>query len=166
MGNVLITLYGRSTWGLFNSAWAAIIDHGFMPDRIHVLTAGCDSNQAKVAEAMLRSLLESYGRRDDVQEHIVDDEDVRAVADLVTKIAKDEKSRGNSVALDVTPGKKALVLGSVFSGFNQQLFDKVFYLHIASLKNANRPYVEIPLFLQHPHDIVKELSERPKEAKQ
>ncbi len=164
MGNVLITLYGRSTWGLFNSAWATIIDHGFTPDRVHVLTAGCDSNQAKIAEAMLRSLLESYGRRPDVQEHIVDDEDVKAVADLVARIATEERARGNAVALDVTPGKKALVLGSVFSGMNRHMFDRVFYLHIASLKNANRPYVEIPLFLQHPHDIVKELGER-KEGK-
>jgi len=157
VGNVLITLYGRSTWGLFNSAWAAIIDHRFLPDRVHVLTAGCDSNQAKTAEAMLRALLESYGRKGDVVEHIVDDEDVKTVADTVTRIATEEHSRGNLVGLDVTPGKKALVLGAVFSGYNRPLFDRVFYLHIASLKNANRPYVEIPLFLQHPHDIVKEL---------
>jgi len=160
VGNVLITLYGRSTWGLFNSAWAAIIDHDFLPDRIYVLTAGCDSNQAKIAEAMLRSLLESYGRKGDVQERIVNDEDMRAVADLVSRIATEERARGNLVGLDVTPGKKALVLGSVFSGLNRHLFDKVFYLHIASLKNASRPYVEIPLYIQHQHEIVKELGER------
>jgi len=34
----------------------------------------------------------------------------------------------------------------------------VFYLYIPSTKNANRPYLQIPLQVQHHHDLWQEVS--------
>ena len=164
MANVLITLYGRSTWGLFNSVWGAIKEHKFLPDKVHILAAGCEASGARTAGKMLQILLQEYGSKAEVLQHTVDDEDVRLVAELVGRIAKEERSKGNKVALDVTPGKKVLVLGSVFAGPPRQVFDHIFYLHVGSLKNANRPYVEIPLSLQHSHDIILETNKGEKEG--
>ncbi|MCX6652942.1 MAG: hypothetical protein NT137_06285 [Methanomassiliicoccales archaeon] len=164
MANVLITLYGRSTWGLFNSVWSSIKEHKFLPDRVHILTAGCEASSAHIASRMVQILLQEYGSKAEVLEHTVDDEDVRLVAELVGRIAGEEKRLGNKVALDVTPGKKVLVLGSVFAGPPRQLFDHIFYLHIGSLKNANRAYVEIPRSLQHSHDIMLETTKGEKEG--
>jgi hypothetical protein len=58
--------------------------------------------------------------------------------------------------LDITPGRKAVVLGSLFAGWTNHLFDHIFYLYIESLRNANRPYMLIPMSIQVSHDIMKE----------
>ena len=115
MARALITLYGRSTWGLFNSVWAAIKEHDYVPDNVHILTAGCDLASAQVAGRMVSVLLREYGTRGEVKEWVVDGEDLGAVSALVLKLASDERSTGNQVALDVTPGKKMFVLGSVLA---------------------------------------------------
>jgi len=164
MARALVTMYGRSTWGLFNSVWAAIKDHDYLPDKVTILTSGCDLVQAQVAGKMVEILLHEYGSHAEVKQLVVDDDEVRTISDTVLKLATQEKSAGNQVALDVTPARKMFVLGSVLAGWNKPIFDHVFYLHIGSLKNANRSYVEIPSSIQHAHDIMADLKKGGKEG--
>jgi hypothetical protein len=159
---VLITMMGRSTWGLFNSVWASIRVWEYLPDKVYILTAGCDLELAKRASKMLSILLTEHGAKGEIVTHVVSEEEVGEIAKAVKEITSREKGAGNSVALDVTPGKKATVLGSVLSGMARNEFDRIFYLYIESLKNADRAFLEIPLALQHPHDILSEVHPTPK----
>jgi hypothetical protein len=149
-------MMGRSNWGLFNSAWAAIRAFHFVPNRVHILTAGCDQNDAQVAAEMLRILYSEHGSNAEIKIRVIPEDDIREIANIVRSITDEEKRAKNSVSIDVTPGKKAAALGAVLSGISRNSFDHIFYLYIESLKNADRPYLEIPLGLQHAHDILKE----------
>jgi len=159
---VLITMMGRSTWGLFNSIWASIRVWQYLPDRAYILTAECDRQQAEHASKMLHILLTEHGSKGEIIIQAVSAEQIGDIARAVKDITSKEKGGGNLVALDVTPGKKATVLGSVLSGMARNDFDHIFYLYIESLKNADRPFLEIPMGVQHPHDILAEVRPQPK----
>jgi len=159
---VLITMMGRSTWGLFNSVWASIRVWQYLPDKVYILTAGCDTEHATKAAKMLSILLSEHGSKGEVVTDVVSAEEVGEIAKAVKEITSKERASGNQVALDVTPGKKATVLGAILSGMARNEFDRIFYLYIDSLKNANRPFLEIPMAVQHPHDILSEVRPSPK----
>ncbi len=159
---VLITMMGRSTWGLFNSVWASIRVWDYLPDKVYILTAGCDQPLAARAAKMLSTLLTEHGSRGDIVTRTVSAEEVGEIAKIVKEITSSERRAGNQVALDVTPGKKAAVLGAVLSGMARNDFDRIFYLYVESLKNADRAFLEIPMTLQHPHDILAEVQPAPK----
>ena len=154
--NVLITMMGRSVWGLFNSSWAALRQRSFVPQRIYILTAGCDRNDAEIAARMLKVLMREHGSDVDVRIETVPEEDVAGVAETVKRITTSERQTGARIALDVTPGKKSMVIGALLSGLARNEFDQIFYLYLEDLRNAARPYIEIPLHLQKSHDILKE----------
>ena len=49
-----------------------------------------------------------------------------------------------------------MVVGSILSSLARNDFEHIFYLNVDSLKNTDRPYLEIPLEMQHCHDILAE----------
>jgi hypothetical protein len=153
---VLITLLGRSGWGLFNSVWAMIRTHDYVPEKVYLITDGCQMPLAEKVGTMLVTLLGEYGEHHEIEIVPLGGDRIRDVAEKVREIAEKEKRRGNTLALDVTPGTKSMVMGAVIPGMDRNLFDHVFYLNIESLKNAARPYITIPLSVQHDHDIMRE----------
>ncbi len=152
---VLITMMGPSTWGMFNSIWADIKNHSYTPDRVYILTEE-EGDSFQRAKGMIKVLLERYGSEAEVIPVEISNDNIQRVRGEVRKIGLKEKEDGNQVALDLTPGRKGVVLGSVFAGWAEEIFDKVFYLYIRSLRNASRPYVLIPFSVQHPHEIIGE----------
>jgi hypothetical protein len=153
---VLITMMGLSIWGTFNSIWAMIRRYDYVPERVYILTPETDIARAEIAVKMIRILLEEHNTKPDVQLVKIKGYDVKEVVTRVRNIAEEEKAKGNQIALDVTPGRKAVVLGSVFAGWGRKSFDHIFYLYLESLLNANRPHILIPMSIQHPHDIITE----------
>lgn len=156
MAKVLLTMMGRSIWGLFNSVWASIRQLDYLPDRVYVLTAGCEAARGDMAKEMLTVLLREHGSRAEVVMMGVPGDDIREIGARAGEVLVKEKEAGNEVAVDVTPGTKATVLGVVI-GAGKVKVDHIFYLYIESLQNASRPYMEIPLELQHSHDLLREV---------
>ncbi len=156
MGKVLLTMMGRSVWGLFNSVWSNIRQFDYLPDKVYVLTAGCDTARGQMAREMLILLLKEHGSPAEVVLVDVPGDDVKEIGQRVNEIIGEEKGQGSEVAVDVTPGTKATVLGTVI-GAGKVKVDHIFYLYIESLQNASRPYLEIPLDLQSSHDLLKEV---------
>ncbi|NLX47145.1 MAG: hypothetical protein GXY70_03100 [Euryarchaeota archaeon] len=156
MGKVLLTMMGRSVWGLFNSVWASIRQFDYLPDKVYVMTVGCETARAHMAREMLIVLLREHGSRAEVQLVDVPGDDIKEIGRRVNEIIGSENERNNEVAVDVTPGTKATVLGTVI-GAGKVRVDHIFYLYIESLQNAARPYMEIPLDIQHSHDLLKEV---------
>ena len=153
---ILITLMGPSLWGLFNSIWGTIRSHGYVPDRVYVLRREADVENSEKARKMIQIILKEYGSRAEIIFQNIEWDNVRDVVEKVRRIAASEKGEKNELALDVTPGRKAVVLGSLLAGWREHTFDHVFYLYIESLRNAARPFILIPLSVQHSHDIIKE----------
>jgi len=86
---------------------------------------------------------------------------VGRVDDVYKKVSRtlDEEEQDNEMALDITPGRKAMVLGSLLAGWKDgkmSRFEHVFYLYIESLRNASRPFMLIPMSVQRCHDIPRE----------
>jgi hypothetical protein len=154
---VLITLLGRSGWGLFNSVWAMVRTYDYVPSRIYILTDGCQMPLAQRVRTMLSVLLTEYEEHHEIELVPLQTDKINEVSIKVGEIAEKEKKLGNTLALDVTPGTKSLVMGAVLPGLHRNLFDHLFYLHIGSLRNADRPYITIPLSVQHDHEFLREV---------
>lgn len=158
---ILITLMGPSSWGLFNSLWGMIRSHNFVPGKVYILGREDDRVDFEIVSRMIAPLLREYGSNADIIFEAVEGDSVNDAYQRVAKILENEKGEKNEMALDVTPGRKAAVLGSMLAGWEGGdmrvfLFDHVFYLYIESLRNASRPYILIPISIQHSHDVVKE----------
>ena len=80
------------------------------------------------------------------------DSDFVGAGKKISALVKGLKARGGKVALDITPGRKALVAGALLSTADIQL-DHVFYLLIDTLRDAAKPYPMIPFHLQHLNDF-------------
>jgi hypothetical protein len=156
MGKVLLTMMGRSVWGLINSVWSNIRQFDYLPDKVYVLTAGCEAARGQMARDMLVVLLKEHGSPAVVEMVDVPGDDIKEIGNRVNEIIGAENAKGSEVAVDVTPGTKATVLGTVI-GAGKVKVDHIFYLYIESLQNASRPYLEIPLDLQSSHDLLKEV---------
>jgi len=154
---VLITLMGPSLWGMFNSIWAMIRHHDYIPDRIYILGREKDGGDFEKARDMIVPLITEYGGKGEVIFERILGDSVSDVVKKVRTIGQMERELGNELSLDVTPGRKAVVLGSIFAGWDRRIFEHVFYLYIDSLRNASRPYLLIPLSIQRSHDITKEV---------
>ena len=154
---VLITLLGRSGWGLFNSVWAMIRTHEYVPEKIYIITDGCQMPLAEQVRMMLAVLLAEYEEHHQIEIVPLKGDMIKEIAARVREIAESEKKLGHTLALDVTPGTKSLVMGAVIPGMTRNLFDHIFYLYIESLKNAARPYITIPLSMQHDHEFLREV---------
>ncbi len=105
----------------------------------------------------MATLLAEYGEHHEIEIVPLKGDMIKEIASKVKEIAEGEKGRGNILALDVTPGTKSLVMGAVVPGMNRNLFDHIFYLYIESLRNAARPYITIPLSVQHDHEFLREV---------
>jgi len=156
MAKVLLTMMGRSVWGLFNSVWASIRQFDYLPDRVYVMTAGCEAARGQMVREMLLALLREHGSKGEVELVDIPGDDIREIGRRAGEILSREKGLGSEVAVDVTPGSKATVLGTVI-GAGKVKIDHIFYLYIESMQNASRPYMEIPLDLQHSHDLLLEV---------
>jgi hypothetical protein len=155
--NVLITLLGRSGWVLFNSVWAMIRTHDYVPEKVYIITDGCQMAVAEQVRTMLEVLLEEYEGHHEVEIVPLKGDMIKEIASKVQEIADGEKKLGRTLALDVTAGTKPLVMGAVVTGMTRNLFDRIFYLHVESQKNAARPYITIPLSMQHDHEFLREV---------
>src|SRR5512137_2140006 len=145
MERVYLAFMGRSIWGTFNSAWASAVHFHFLPQKVYLVVNSCDKVKAEQCRGMLGVLYDEFQNRAELQIVAVDDSDFVQLAKTIREIVKGEITKGNDVAFDVTGGIKLLVLGGVLSQLGEHPWSHVFYLYIPATKNANRPYLQIPL---------------------
>jgi hypothetical protein len=152
---VLITLLGRSVWGLVNSSWASMRTYGFIPDRVHIIDAGTDGGDAEEASRRLRILLHGFNADADISFEKVEAGNISSVSSTIKRLIDEHRAEGNHIAIDVTSGTKDLVLGSLMNDLTG--VDHIFYLRIDSLRNADRPYILIPVEGQQIIDVLAEV---------
>ena len=155
-GKVYITVTGISKWAVLNSLWGAIHLKGFIPDKVYVLVCREAKSYLPELSKWLKMLLVSYGSKAELVQVEVDEGNFGETAKLVSEIIESEKAHSNEVAIDITPGRKAIVSSILIPGWEKKA-DHVFYLYLKDLRNADRPYPMIPSDLQKLVDFKSEV---------
>ena len=153
---VYITMTGISKWPVLNSLWAAICCKGYLPDKIYIFTSRGRLAEAQSLSSWIRTLTESYGKRIVPALVEIDEGDFTSSGKKITSLMEQERTAGNEVAIDITPGRKAIISSALLSAWQKQV-DHVFYLYLEDMRNAANPYPMIPFHLQHFVDLKEEV---------
>jgi hypothetical protein len=153
---VYITMTGISMWPVLNSLWAAICCKGYSPDKIYLFVTKGREQEARTLSRWISDLTESYGKRVEPITKEIDEGDFTSSGKKINSVMEEERSAGNEVAIDITPGRKAIISSALLSAWQKQV-DHVFYLYLEDMRNASNPYPMIPLHLQHFVDLKEEV---------
>jgi hypothetical protein len=153
---VYITLAGLSEWAIFNSLWAAIRLRNYLPDKIYIFTIKKRKKQAYLAKKRFEILLKEYGKKARIEIIEVKEADFVGSGRRINEVVKKEKSHGNTIAIEVTPGRKAMVAGALVPGIQGRV-DHVFYLYLENFDYADDLFMRIPLTVLYSHDFMEEI---------
>ena len=158
-----ITILGRSTWSLINTYYAVLCEKSYYPDLIHVFAENVYEEGLEKAVKGVEILSEEFGFKPEIEHEIVKEADFIEAGLKINSLIKDLKQKGYSIAIDITPGRKALVAGALLPTGKIGI-DHVFYLVIKSLKNAAKPYKMIPPQIQNLKDFMTDIRTYVREA--
>jgi len=150
-----ITILGRSTWALINAYYAVLTERAYHPDIVYIFAEDIYADQLDKAVRGIEILSEEFDFKPEIRQEIVKEADFVEAGLKITSLIKDLKQNGYKVAIDITPGRKALVAGALNPISNIGV-DHVFYLAIKTLDNASKPYKMIPLQIQELRDFVED----------
>ena len=153
---IYITMTGISKWPVLNSLWAAICCKKYVPDKIFLFVTRGRESEGQALAAWIRLLVESYGKKAELLLESIDEGDFAASGKKITSVLESERASGNEVAIDITPGRKAIISSALLSAWQKQV-DHVFYLYLEDMRNASNPYPMIPFHLQHFVDLKEEV---------
>lgn len=149
-----ISLCGQRNWALVNSLWASIEEHGYLPEKLIILVHARLKHDAQACSCPAEELIRSYGIEPEVSIQVVSETHfVTRDAQKVEALIAAEKAKGNEVALDITPARKALAIPA-YSAALKHGADHVFYLFLRDMRHSNRPYPMIPYVLHDWKDFV------------
>jgi hypothetical protein len=149
---VYITMTGRSVWALLNSYYAVLRETSYRPTEIIILSESEHEGQIPVVKKGLKILSEGYSITPKIDvEKIPTGDFIEAGRKISTRI-KAVKEKRSKVAIDITPGRKALVAGALIPLASISV-DHVFYLQITTTDDAAKPYMMIPLSSQQLRDF-------------
>ena len=151
-----ITMTGPSDWAIFNSLWAVIRLRQYIPDNIFIFTIKKRKSQAELAKKRFTALLREFKKKTQIRIIQVREADFVGTGRQINKVVCEEKAQGNTVAIEVTPGRKAMVAGALVPGI-QGNADHVFYLYLEDIEYADNLFLRIPLTKQHSHDFMEEI---------
>ncbi len=144
-----VTFLERSKWALVNSFWATLIHEDIKPTKIYLLT-NKDEDKVKKSKKALKTILKNEENINPPIEvlEIEDETNFAGIGDEIRGICEES----DDVVIDITPGSKALSISALIQGMNSGV-EKIYYLHIDEVKNADKPYLDIPLTRQIPTEM-------------
>jgi hypothetical protein len=149
---VYISILGRSVWALLNTYYAVLFEKAYYPDSVYIYTEGIYSKELEKAVEGIKILSEEFGFSPKIDSHIVKEADFlnagREISELIGKL----KAEGYSIAIDITPGRKALVAAALIPAVKHKMAH-VFYLAVKRLES--KPYMMIPLSIQQLKDFME-----------
>ncbi|MEM2125037.1 MAG: hypothetical protein QXX77_00215 [Candidatus Methanosuratincola sp.] len=155
MGSKYITMLGRSGWALVNAYYAVVREKKYQPDEVVIFAEESTAGGLEAASAGIRAVSVKYGFQPEIRSEVVKDGDFIEAGRKVTEIIRAWKASGNRIAVDITPGRKALVVGALIP-LNKVGVDHIFYLQIDDTCDSAKPYMMIPLGRQTLRDFIEE----------
>ncbi|MEM0203814.1 MAG: hypothetical protein QXO16_06855 [Archaeoglobaceae archaeon] len=154
-----ITILGRSLWALSNAYYAVLVQKSFFPDVVHIFTEEIFLKDLPKAEKAIKVLSEEFGFVPEIQTHISKEAEFFSAGVEVSELIKKLRSEGYRIAIDITPGRKALVVALLIPAMKQKI-DHLFYLAVKKLEE--KPYMMIPLANQELKDFIEEAEKHAK----
>jgi len=155
---IYITMLGRSIWAVLNTYYAVLKGKQYYPDDIILIAEPIldpeHTKNLKLTKKGLALTSNHFGITPAIHHQIIsevecevgsDDDFIKAVQ-CVSSLIKKRKKAGDTVALDITPGKKTLVTGALLP-ITLSDMDHVFYLSVKDITAA--PFMMIPFQIQH-----------------
>lgn len=152
---VYITMTGVSRWPVLNGLWAAMC-RGYVPDRLYLFVTQGRERDGEALTGWVKLVARSYGKELEVVSERIEEGDFLSSGKKITAAMERERAAGNEVAIDITPGRKAVISSALISAWQKQV-DHVFYLYLEDMRNASNPYPMIPYQLQHFVDLKEEV---------
>ncbi len=109
---------------------------------------------AKRNKNRIKVLLEGCDKEPTIIMIEIPENDFIVTGKKISEIIKKEKKDKNMVALDITSARKAISSPALIAA-DRHRADHIFYLYIEDITNANRPYLMIPLNIQHSNDFLQ-----------
>lgn len=153
MNNAYVTLLGRSSWSLLNTYYAILNQGKFSPDIIHIFVEDLYKDKLEKVLKGLQLLNESFGIHPTIETTIVKNDEIIPAKSSLNKYLKDLKNDGYTIALDITPGRKALVAAALISAEKIGV-NHIFYLAVDSIEEI--PLLMKPGTILHLHDYLHE----------
>ena len=144
MADVWVTNGTTSPGPVVNSLNAAC-EQGYVPDRLHLLVNPKVADQIEPTESSAESIVTAYGSDGiDVRvTNLQEETDFGGIVAHYKDAIKGARSRDDSVAVDVTPGRKFMSAIAFQAGIQFDA-DHVFYLLVESNRFYDFRYPEIP----------------------
>lgn len=152
---VYICMLGRSTWALINTYYAVLRETGYRPDSIVVILEEPYGSEYEKVRIGLSILSEAFGCAPEVEPILVAEADMIDAVKKITAVFWEKKDAGAEIAIDITPGRKAVVAGTLLP-LRITDVDYVFYLSVSPLEDVAKPYLMIPLQYQTLHEFKEE----------
>ena len=139
--NVWITTVTSTEFAGVNTLWAAMTREDFIPDRVHLINLTNNKTNTEFLERSLTEydcLLRGYGVKENPVVHNVSETDFPALAKELGSIVTEEKSKGHTVAIDMTPGRKIMSAFAMYMGVGTKLkhrADRIYYLFLDGIQN-------------------------------
>ena len=143
---------GRSIWALLNAYYAVLRETKFRPTHIIILSETEHGGQIPVVKKGLNILSDGFGIAPRVDVEQISTGDFIDAGRKISARIRTVKEQGSKVAIDITPGRKALVAGALIPLASISV-DHVFYLQITTTDDAAKPYMMIPLSSQQLRDF-------------
>ena len=150
--NVWITSVGTSAYAVVNPLWAACVFDEFIPVRFHFLVNQGTVKNADTAEGWIKHVLHEYEIKPQVIKHQIDEEDMDNFAKVLCKVIETEF--GNSIAIDMTPGRKFMSACALLAGRKYEV-EKLYYLHLYNSAYQDRPFILIPFNQQRLVNVIE-----------
>lgn len=106
---IYITMTGISRWPVINSLWAAVCCKGYVPDKIYLFVTRGREQDANTLAEWISVLLDAYGKKVELIRREIEEGDFASSGKKITSAMEEERSAGNEIAIDITPGRKAII---------------------------------------------------------
>ncbi|MDW7776380.1 MAG: hypothetical protein SCH39_08630 [Methanosarcinales archaeon] len=160
--NIYITMLGRSIWAVLNSYYAVLKEKQYYPDEIILIAETIpDPEHTRNLELTKQGLAltsSHFGISPAIHHQVISEAECKVKSDdafikavqCLSRLIKERKKAGYTVALDITPGRKTLVTGALLP-ITLSDVDHVFYLSVRDITPA--PFMMIPFQTQHINDF-------------
>jgi hypothetical protein len=153
-GTVYITFAGRSIWALLNTYHAVLREGRCLPGEVHIIAETPCMPDTAAAVRGIGIISRRYGTSPAVSVTAVPCGDFAGAAGTVLELARRRAGEGDEIALDITPGRKALIVSACLTLANAGIVPThIFYLGLQGRESLPLPYLMIPLHLQALHDL-------------
>jgi hypothetical protein len=139
---------------MINSLWASVRQQGYIPDKVYICSTKKNMKGANRNSKRITALLEGCDKDPIITVVEIPENDFIVTGKKISEMIKKEKKSNNKVALDITSARKAIASPALIAA-DRFKADHIFYLYIQDITNANRPYMMIPLNIQHSNDFLQ-----------